>query len=390
MAKADDTLFRTEKLIRGRFLERSNRFIVRYETAEGASTAYMANPGKLGEILLPEVDLLLAERPHTKHGREVVGATWRQRWAGDEPRTVYLNTGQMNRLARRLLEEKSIPELAHLDLVRGEFPVGGSRFDFLLQDADGPYLLEVKSVSLVEWGTAMFPDARTDRGRRHIEELARLRSEGYRTGVLFLVQGKCERFQPDCHNDLEFARTFLECRERVEYLPYELTPRLDRQRRICFDGSPRRLSIDWPRIERTARDSGLYLICLDLPERRIVPVGGLGELDLEAGTYVYTGSAQVALTKRIERHSRTRKTMHWHIDHLRAVARGVSAFPIRGLTQECELADAVTEIGVKSVKGFGSSDCGCPGHLVRFESSPVRTASFQRLLTRWRHTVASD
>jgi sugar fermentation stimulation protein A len=54
---------------------------------------------------------------------------------------------------------------------------------------------------------------------------------------------------------------------------------------------------------------------------------------------------------------------------------------------ECRLADEVRRIATDEVPGFGSSDCGCPGHLFRFEGAPDRTAPFQEMLTRLRHDL---
>jgi sugar fermentation stimulation protein A len=379
-------IFVTEPLLRRPFLERPNRFILRYEAGKRRGRAYLANPGRLGEILLPGTDVLLARRRHTKIGWEAVGAAWSRRWPGDTPRVVFLNTGRVNHVARRLLEEQRIPELAAYRVVQPEFTLGRSRFDFLLEGPQGPYLLEVKSVTLTERNLALFPDARSERACRHLEELARSRRGGrFRAGVLFLVQGEARRFSPDFHNDLAFSRTFLRQREHLEYLPYQLEPHLDSEGRIVFAGAPRRLCIDWEHLQTGNRDGGLYLLVLHLPRRRRLTVGSLGTVTLEKGAYVYVGSAQRGLTRRIERHLRHRKRLHWHIDALRALCDRVEAFPIRGVTGECDLAHAMARMGSRPLSGFGASDCGCAGHLIRLPDAASRSGPFQETLTRLRH-----
>jgi sugar fermentation stimulation protein A len=368
-------------LQRGTFMGRPNRFIVHYRRGRTEGKAYLANPGRLGEILLPGVDLLLARRPHTKIGMEAIGATWRRRWPGDRPRTVFLNTGRVNDLAHRLLEGRRIPSLSRYEIEKREFTLGRSRFDFLLRSRRTRYLLEVKSVTLVEEGVALFPDATTIRGARHLLHLSEFsRKRGHRSGVLFLVQGHADRFLPDLHNDLEFARTFRSVRGKVDVHPYLLSPRLHRGR-ITFPGSPRRLLIPWKRLDGSIVDGGLYLLAMHLDRSVRIPVGSLGSIPFRKGHYVYIGSARRNLTKRIERHLRRRKRLHWHVDHLRDKCDPVKGFPVRGILGECELARDVAAIGSGTVEGFGSSDCGCPSHLVRFADPPHRTPTFQRLLT---------
>ena len=95
--------------------------------------------------------------------------------------------------------------------------MGRSRFDFLLSHRGADVLLEVKSCTLAGERVAMFPDAVTERGARHVRELAEISDRGTRTAVLFVVQWPhAEIFMPDFHTDPEFTRTLLACRRRVE------------------------------------------------------------------------------------------------------------------------------------------------------------------------------
>lgn len=381
-------LFETEPLQRGLFLERPNRFVVRYRKGARRGTAYIANPGRMGEILLPGTELLLARRLHTRTGVEAVGATWKRRWSGDRPRSIYLNTGRINDLAERLLQERKIPELARYRIERREFTVGRSRFDFLLTSGTRRYLLEVKSVTLVEEGLALFPDAKTDRGTRHLKELAHVAAQkGWRSGVLFIVQGGAQRFLPDFHNDPKFARTLRSVRGKVDLLPYRMEPSLRSDRRLVFQGSPRRLPIPWDRLEAGLVDGGLYLLAVQVPKALRLEVGALGRLAFRRGHYVYVGSARRGLSARVDRHLRRRKRLHWHIDFLRAQSPRVRGYPIRGASGECKLAKSLAGIGSGEVDGFGSSDCSCRSHLIYFPEDPWGTAPFQQLLTGLRHRL---
>lgn len=379
-------LFVTPPLERAVFLDRPNRFVLRIRRGAREEYAHLANPGRLGEILLPGVDLLLERRPGTSLGWKAIGATWSARWPGDQPRTVFLDTAAINRVAEALLRARLVPELAHYAIEEREIRLGRSRFDFLLRGRTGRYLLEVKSVTLVERGLAFFPDALTIRGRRHLVELARHGTGRTRTGVLFLVQGAAKRFLPDFHNDLAFARTFRRVRRRVAFLPYRLNPELDDHDRLVFRGRPARLAIPWRLLDAGVRDWGLYLLVLERSRDETIEIGSLGVGRFKRGYYVYTGSARRGLAGRVARHLRLHKRPHWHIDALEARSDRVRAFPIRAAEGECDLAAEVVRLGGELVPAFGASDCGCPGHLAWFADPPWRLPAFQELLTRYRHT----
>ena len=102
-------LIETESLTRALFVSRLNRFVVRFRRGTRFGLAYLANSGRLGEVLLSGTELLLARRRHMKLGWEALGATWSQRWPGDRPRTVFLAASRVNQLAERLLAEQRIP-----------------------------------------------------------------------------------------------------------------------------------------------------------------------------------------------------------------------------------------------------------------------------------------
>jgi sugar fermentation stimulation protein A len=118
---------------------------------------------------------------------------------------------------------------------------------------------------------------------------------------------------------------------------------------------------------------GLYVLVLRAERGlRGLRVGSLGRLDLPAGYYCYVGSARRGLKARLARHlRRTGKRAHWHVDYLRRRARPVEVFVAAvGAATECGLSDAVAALADGSVRGFGSSDCRCAGHLHYFRRDP--------------------
>ena len=115
------------------------------------------------------------------------------------------------------------------------------------------------------------------------------------------------------------------------------------------------------------QQSGIYVLVIDVRSTINIAAGALGELELNRGYYAYIGRAKKGLAARLARHARSGdKQLHWHIDHLleRADLEEVWIFPLR--TGECELAGRLEAEGAgrAGLRGFGSSDCRCPGHLL--------------------------
>jgi sugar fermentation stimulation protein A len=370
---------------RATFLDRPNRFLIRCHLDEGQEVlAYLPNPGRLRELLLPDAQVSLVESSGGERRTRFTAVAVDRRPGAP----IMLHTHRTNDVARHLIDEKLVPGLEGFEVAAAEVTVGHSRFDFRLetraehQHEHEKMLLEVKSCTLVSGAVAMFPDAITARGARHVRELAELGRGGVRTGVLFVVHWPEARiFSPDYHTDLTFAEALLESRHYVEIramaVGWSTNLELKPEVRPC--------RIPWELIGREAQDRGAYLALLELPEAMELETGKLGPVDYRAGWYLYVGSAMANLTRRIERHRRLRKRKHWHIDHLRERARFVEALPVRASDRlECELAAALGELADWSIPRFGASDCGCPAHLFGFEGDPRSRAAFQELLLGFR------
>ena len=101
-----------------------------------------------------------------------------------------------------------------------------------------------------------------------------------------------------------------------------------------------------------------------------IRVGSLGVVGFKRGYYVYVGSGQRYLEKRIQRHKKRVKKVKWHIDYL-TTNSGVKVMEAAAYDlpkkYECIFADMLRSMGFKSVKGFGSTDCKCVSHLYRID-----------------------
>ncbi|OQA18711.1 MAG: Sugar fermentation stimulation protein A [bacterium ADurb.Bin363] len=363
---------------RAYFIARPNRFLVNCEMKGKRIKAFLPNPGRLEELFFPGSELRLT------YDKAVSGRKTEYTVVGvkKEDLFVMLHTHKSNEIVRHLLNKKLIPSLEDAIIISTEVPYKNSRFDFLLEKDHKDFYLEVKSCTLFGEKVAMFPDAVTERGRRHLKELASLGRKGINTGVLFLVHYEhADYFIPDYHTDFLFARTFMDCRRDVNFIPLSIKWEED----LSLSEEIRLLEIPWEMLEYECRDRGSYLLLMELQEKRSIKVGKAGIIDFEGGYYIYTGSAMANLTQRINRHYRKRKKYHWHIDYFREEARIVADFPFRSSEDlECKLAQALFKIADFYVPAFGSSDCSCKSHLFGFKDNPLFKKEFIRIIQYFR------
>jgi sugar fermentation stimulation protein A len=360
------------------FLSRPNRFTILCDLKGKTTKAFLPNPGKLWELLLPGVTVFLEKAIRTERTIPYTAVAVER-----EKNPVVIHTHKANEIVRYLIEKGSIPGLEGAKVLGQEVTRGKSRFDFLLEKDMKEIILEVKSCTLFSRRVAMFPDAVTVRGKRHIEELSRFSGKKTTGAVLFLIQGPhAEVFMPEHHTDLEFTNTLCEAKEKIKIFPISLTWNRDFSVNLS---KVKVLDIPWSIIEKEAKDRGSYLLLLKLPNETTTKVGSLGKVRFRSGYYIYVGSAKKNLSKRIERHKRLRKKHFWHIDPLREIAHFHVALPIRTQDDlECEIAAALKEVSEWEIPKFGSSDCSCDSHLFGSLNDPLALPQFHSLLQFYR------
>jgi Uri superfamily endonuclease len=131
--------------------------------------------------------------------------------------------------------------------------------------------------------------------------------------------------------------------------------------------------------------AGTYVLVIQLARDTDIRVGRLGVVAFSRGYYCYVGSAAGpgGWRARLARHLRQANKTHWHIDYLLRQALVVEAWCGPSISRlECAWARALLQLpgATLPVRGFGSSDCHCPGHLVRFSSQPSVRAFARQLL----------
>lgn len=364
------------ELIEATFISRPNRFLMNIEVHGKPTTASVPNPGKMQELLYPQVRLLVTPmdihrvaHPYRVIGLETIDNEW-----------ILIDTHRTNDVAEWLIRNKKIGRLTAFNIKKREVTVGKSRFDFELEDSSqNRVYCEVKSVSLFYNRVALFPDAVTTRGSKHIQELSEISKNGVKTVILFLIQSaNIDYFLPNYHTDPVLAENLYLAREHIDIIPFSI----GWNNTLELENITGKVAIPWEIYEKQGRaNSGLYLILLSLSKPKTLTIGSGKKFELKEGYYIYVGSAKVALSKRVERHKRTRKKFHWHIDYIRNISKYENSWQFRNpLISECELAQMIQNIANSEVVGFGASDCRCNSHLFYFKENPTFDCSFQSVI----------
>ncbi len=217
------------------FQQRPNRFVVLARMNDRSVKAHCPNPGRLGEFRQEGTPYLLRRRPDAsaehatrysvvaaKDGRFHVGSP---RALGEIPERpcfeegcwVVLDTGMANRLVADALTQGTLEEaFGVVDAFTREPRAGSGRFDFAWERDGARALAEVKSVTLIgnDGTTALFPDAPTERGTRHVRKLAERAGEGLPSTLAFVVlREDAERIAPNTFTDPAFASALQQARD---------------------------------------------------------------------------------------------------------------------------------------------------------------------------------
>jgi sugar fermentation stimulation protein A len=165
-------------LLKGEFLSRPNRFLANLRIAEGSVACHLHDPGRLTELLIPGTEVVFREAasPDRKTRCDMVAVKKGGQW-------VMVDSRIPNQAFRAMLDQ----HILGYAVVKEEYAFGNSRIDFLLEKDGEKLLVEVKGCSLCVNRKALFPDAPTSRGRRHILELEKWNRLGLKSMLFFIV-----------------------------------------------------------------------------------------------------------------------------------------------------------------------------------------------------------
>lgn len=211
---------RYENIVKGRFLDRPNRFVALVEIDGEEKICHVKNTGRCRELLVPDCFVYLdkAKNPERKTKFDLVAVEKGQRLIN------------MDSYAPNIAAGEFLSKLFPNSIIKSEYTYGNSRFDFYIEDNSRKILLEVKGVTLEQDGIVMFPDAPTERGLKHVNELISCTKKGYEAYLLFVIQmDKVKYFTPNNETHPQFGEALKKAsQEGVKLLAYDCLVKPDR------------------------------------------------------------------------------------------------------------------------------------------------------------------
>ena len=199
--RSREIYMRYERIEEAVFRSRPNRFIAQVVTARGNEVCHVKNTGRCRELLVPDARIWVQrnESPHRKTALDLIAVE-------KNGRVINMDSQVPNKVAEEWIRAGHL--FSEYVSIRPETRYGNSRFDLYLEEGERKMFLEVKGVTLEEDGVARFPDAPTERGVKHVEELISCRKDGYEAGILFMIQMKGVSFlEPNDRTHPEFGET---------------------------------------------------------------------------------------------------------------------------------------------------------------------------------------
>lgn len=196
------------------FIKRPNRFIIHASLEGEEIICHCPNTGRMGELLYSGVKLILEKSKNKKRKTpySVVGV-----YKGDL--VVPITSVRANSVAREII----IPKLFKKPEIKSEVTFGKSRFDFLVESNNESTFIEVKSCTLFTGDKAIFPDAPTLRGTKHLKELEEAVKQGYKGMVIFVVfNPKSKSFSPNKITDPIFSETLKNLHSKIKIVPFKV------------------------------------------------------------------------------------------------------------------------------------------------------------------------
>ena len=184
-------------IVSGKFISRPNRFIAHVTINGTLQICHVKNTGRCRELLIEGATVYLQKsaNPARKTLYDLIAVQ-----KGDL--LINMDSAAPNKAAAEYLRKR----FGDNAFIKPEKTYGDSRIDFYVENGTEKWLIEVKGVTLEEQGKALFPDAPTERGVKHINELIKATKEGYRTCILFIIQMKgITSFSPNDLTHPEFG-----------------------------------------------------------------------------------------------------------------------------------------------------------------------------------------
>lgn len=206
-------------IVNGTFVDRPNRFIANCEVDGEVRTCHVKNTGRCRELLVKGATVYLqkSDNPNRKTLYDLIAVQ-----KGN--RLINMDSQVVNAVCIEYLPQM----FKDIVLVKPECKYGNSRFDIYLETKTDKIFVECKGVTLENNGIVLFPDAPTERGTKHINELIKAVSEGYKAYLIFVVQtNNVKYFTPNKETDPNFADALKEAKEKgvnIKAFTSKITP----------------------------------------------------------------------------------------------------------------------------------------------------------------------
>lgn len=197
-----------KKIVEGAFIERPNRFIAKVNIDGNIHTVHVKNTGRCKELLVKGCTVYLSksDNPLRKTLYDLIAV---------KKGNLLINMDSQipNFVAEEFIKKGNI--FSKDAVIKREVTYKNSRFDLYIEDKGKKAFMEVKGVTLEKDGVALFPDAPTERGVKHINELISAKKEGYEAYILFVIQmEKVSLFKPNTKMHKAFAEALREAKEK--------------------------------------------------------------------------------------------------------------------------------------------------------------------------------
>ena len=197
-----------ERIETGFFLERPNRFIAYIEIAGQKETVHVKNTGRCAELLTPgaEVYVQKADNPERKTQWDLIGVK-------KGKRMINMDSQIPNKVVEEWIRRGNL--FPDATLIKPETTYKQSRFDLYIEEENRKIFIEVKGVTLEHDGVVKFPDAPTERGVKHLNELCEAVKDGYEAYVFFVIQMKgVKYFTPNMRMHAAFGEALRNAKEQ--------------------------------------------------------------------------------------------------------------------------------------------------------------------------------
>ena len=197
-----------DNIYKARFLTRPNRFIAHVEIDGKEEIVHVKNTGRCKELLTDNATVFVqkSNNPDRKTQYDLIGVLKGERM-------INMDSQIPNKVFGEWAQNSGF--FGNLKLIKPEHTYGNSRFDFYLETETDKIFVEVKGVTLEEDGVVLFPDAPTERGIKHINELCHCAKEGYKAFIFFIIQmDNVKYFTPNTKTHAAFGEALKSASEQ--------------------------------------------------------------------------------------------------------------------------------------------------------------------------------